>query len=575
MHRAPDGTAYALTGPTDGAVVVLIHGLGLNNACWQWTTPALQDRFRVLRYDLYGHGQSAPPPETPSLALFSAQLAGLLDHCGMEQASIVGFSLGGMIARRFAQDAPHRTHALAILHSPHKRSPEAQKAIQIRVDQARVEGPQATVEAALERWFTDRFRHANPAMMEQVRGWVTANDIGIYHTIYRVLADGVDEIVTPDPGLSCPTLVMTGDEDHGNSPEMARAIAAEIPGAQTVVLPGLRHMALAEDPPAINGPLRDFLDRSHTSPAPSDGAAIKRHLRDAFGRFATGVTVVTTRAADGAPRGFTANSFTSVSLDPPLLLVCVAKAAHSCPAFAAADHFAVSILADDQRDVSGVFASQSPDKFALVNWHEDLNAMPLIDGALASFSCARHQLVDAGDHLILMGRITAFETTQGQPLGYYGGSYFDIGLDRAVTDAATAGKVSVAAVLAHENGVLLVESPEGNVTLPTDITVQALTDTLAQKALSPQLDHLYAVYQVTGTGAQRIVYHGRVDGAPRDGLRYHDLGALPLDRVRDDAERALLRRYAQEHRFGSFGIYHGTETEGVVHTLAGHNTYHI
>ncbi|MEP4199267.1 MAG: alpha/beta fold hydrolase [Aliishimia sp.] len=260
MHRAPDGTSYELSGPASNPVVVMIHGLGLNKDCWQWTTPALSDRYRVLSFDLYGHGQSAPPPATPSLSVFSNQLAGVLDHCGIKSASLVGFSLGGMIARRFAQDMPARTDALAILHSPHKRSQDAQDAILKRVEQARHEGPQSTVEAALERWFTADFRQANPAMMQTVRGWVMANDIAIYHTIYSVLADGIDEIVAPSQPITSPTLVITGDEDYGNGPDMTHAIAADIPGAQVVILKGLRHMALAENPEALNTPLRAFLD---------------------------------------------------------------------------------------------------------------------------------------------------------------------------------------------------------------------------------------------------------------------------------------------------------------------------
>lgn len=261
MPRTADGTVVEIAGPADAPAVVMIHGLGLNRDCWQWTIPALADSYRVLSYDLYGHGQSAPPPETPSLTLFSRQLAGVLDHLGIGRAAIAGFSLGGMIARRFAQNAPERAAALMILHSPHTRTAAAQSAILKRVDQARRDGPQATVEAALDRWFTAPFRAANPAMMDTVRGWVTANDPAIYHTIYRVLADGISEIVAPDPAIRCPALVITGDEDFGNGPDMTRAIAAEVPGAEVRVLPGLRHMALAEDPPAINGPLRAFLDR--------------------------------------------------------------------------------------------------------------------------------------------------------------------------------------------------------------------------------------------------------------------------------------------------------------------------
>jgi len=262
MQRAPDGTAYWVDGPEHGPPVVLIHGLGLNRECWEWTIPALSDHYRIVTYDLYGHGESPVPPEVPSLSLFSRQLAGLLDYLGIECASVVGFSLGGMIARRFAQDDPHRTKALAILHSPHRRSAEAQTAILKRVEQAQNIGPASTVEAALERWFTERYRADTPAMMDRVRGWVLANDQAVYHTVYRVLAEGIEEIIAPNPAIACPALIITGDEDFGNGPEMTQAIADEIDGAETLILKGLRHMALAENPDAVNKPLRDFLNRN-------------------------------------------------------------------------------------------------------------------------------------------------------------------------------------------------------------------------------------------------------------------------------------------------------------------------
>jgi pimeloyl-ACP methyl ester carboxylesterase len=262
----PNGTAYEIFSPDqsvgaasdDLPLIVFIHGLGLNRACWQWTTPAFKDRYRVLVYDIFGHGDSAAPPQTPSLSMFSRQLTDLLDHVGAPNASIVGFSLGGMIARRIAQDAPLRVTSLAILHSPHQRSAAAQYAIEKRVEMARTQGPSSTIEAALDRWFTKDFHANNPKIMDQVRSWVTSNPIDIYHTIYRVLANGIDEITAPQPPISCPTLVITADQDYGNGPEMTHAIAAEIPGATALILPGLRHMALAQSPEAINAPLHQF-----------------------------------------------------------------------------------------------------------------------------------------------------------------------------------------------------------------------------------------------------------------------------------------------------------------------------
>ena len=253
-----NGTAYDLTGPEDAPVVVLIHGLGLTRAVWQWLVPDLP-KFRTLTYDLIGHGDTAPPQGQPTLRDLADQLAALLDHLNIDKAALVGFSLGGMVARRFAQDHPQRTTALAILHSAYRRTPQAQSAIEARVTQAEAEGPAATVEAALHRWYTDAARSTRPDLMDLTRHWVLANDPKVYPKLYSILANGVDEVSAPQPPITAPTLVLTADEDHGNSPDMSIAIATEIPRARLVILKGLRHMALAEDPPAVNRPVVDFL----------------------------------------------------------------------------------------------------------------------------------------------------------------------------------------------------------------------------------------------------------------------------------------------------------------------------
>jgi len=255
--RTANETAYQLQG--SGPAVALIHGLGLNGAMWQWQLPALTPHFQVLTYDLLGHGASAKPAVSPCLAMFSEQLLQLLDSCRMERAAIVGFSLGGMIARRFALEHPDRLSALAILHSAHARTPAEREAVRARARQVQASGPSSTVDAALERWFSAGFRAGNPEMMALVRGWILANDPMVYPGIYRVLADGETELGDSIGRISCPALVMTGEEDSGNTPEMAREMAALIPGARAVILPGLRHMALAEAPAAVNEPLVTFL----------------------------------------------------------------------------------------------------------------------------------------------------------------------------------------------------------------------------------------------------------------------------------------------------------------------------
>ena len=256
----PRGTAYESFG-NGSRVIALVHGVGLNRHSWQWQGPALSISHRVITFDLHGHGDSSVPPRAPSLSLFSEQLVELLDHLGIATASVFGFSLGGMIARRFAMDHADRLEALGILHSAHARDKAAHDAIQTRVVQAAQDGPAATVEAALSRWFTDGFRQSHPQIMDEVRRWILANRKDVYAPIYEVLVDGVTELVAPSPPIAVPTLVMTGDEDYGNSPAMSRAIAAEIPGSELVILPGLRHMALAEAPELFNASLLSFMSR--------------------------------------------------------------------------------------------------------------------------------------------------------------------------------------------------------------------------------------------------------------------------------------------------------------------------
>lgn len=260
ITQTADGTVCQLFGPDTTSVLplVLIHGFGLNRAMWREQTPTLSHDRQVITYDLCGHGESLPPTEAPSLVLFARQFAGVMAHFDLPRAIVAGFSLGGMIVRRIAMDMPHLVSGLAILHSPHARTRVEQDAIQARVQQAKAAGPGVTVEAALKRWFTASFHAANPGVVSDVRNWVLANDPAIYPSIYQVLVDGVDELVAPSPSIDMPALVLTGDEDFGNNPEMGVAIAAEIAGASLVILPGLRHMAMLEAPDIFNHHLAQF-----------------------------------------------------------------------------------------------------------------------------------------------------------------------------------------------------------------------------------------------------------------------------------------------------------------------------
>ena len=147
-------------------------------------------------------------------------------------------------------------------------------------------------------------------------------------------------------------------------------------------------------------------------------------LRAAFGAFMTGVTVVTTVAPDGAPIGFTANSFTSVSLDPPLILVCVALTSQNIGIFREAKGYAVNILAEGQESISRRFAGPVSDRFAGVDWAIGPAGAPVLGGVCGWFDCTMHNQVDAGDHMIMIGEVRGFDHTRRAALGYAAGGYF-------------------------------------------------------------------------------------------------------------------------------------------------------
>jgi len=147
-------------------------------------------------------------------------------------------------------------------------------------------------------------------------------------------------------------------------------------------------------------------------------------FRTACGQFATGVAVVTARARSGQPVGLTINSFSSVSLDPPLVLFCLACEAQCMAGFDGADGFVIHVLSAEQRALSARFATPDADRFQALDW-QDGPCGPVLPGALVRFDCRRHAVVDGGDHIILIGRVEAVSVPDGatDPLLYFRGGY--------------------------------------------------------------------------------------------------------------------------------------------------------
>ena len=142
-------------------------------------------------------------------------------------------------------------------------------------------------------------------------------------------------------------------------------------------------------------------------------------FRRAVGAFTTGVTVVTTCDAAGQRYGLTANSFASVSLDPPLVLFCVDNQAPSLQGFMTSQHFAINVLASDQEDIARRFARRSDDKFAGLNWRVGIFGAPLLDRSIAHIECKFEHSYPSGDHAIVIGRVHRVKVFAGEPLVFH------------------------------------------------------------------------------------------------------------------------------------------------------------
>jgi flavin reductase (DIM6/NTAB) family NADH-FMN oxidoreductase RutF len=166
----------------------------------------------------------------------------------------------------------------------------------------------------------------------------------------------------------------------------------------------------------------------HTADAPRVAEPLTpQALRAALGRFATGVTIITCRDGAGLPVGLTANSFASLSLDPPLVLWSLRKASSSLAAFELARHFAINVLAQTQVDLSRRFASSQVDKFAEGPWADGLGAAPVLTGCSAVFECATEARHDVGDHVLFIGRVLRLADLSVAPLLFQGGHYRMVG----------------------------------------------------------------------------------------------------------------------------------------------------
>lgn len=237
--------------------LICVHGVGSYLEAWDGVVRVLDADFRILRFDLRGHGQSMRVKGRYEIADFVRDLVALADHAGFAEFDLAGFSLGGLIAQRAALDHSERVKRLVLISTVAGRNNDERARVKARLEALTTSDRGSHYDASMSRWFTEAFQKANPELMQVLRARNAANDPACYAAAYRVLAE--TDLGSELDRISVPTLVMTGEEDQGSNPRMARFMHDRIAGSKLAILPGLRHSILQEAPDQVAALMRDFL----------------------------------------------------------------------------------------------------------------------------------------------------------------------------------------------------------------------------------------------------------------------------------------------------------------------------
>jgi 3-oxoadipate enol-lactonase len=236
----------------EGFPLILIHGVGLDHAIWELQVAQFSQYYRVITYDMIGHGEADKPQEEYTLSQFVDQLEQVFQALELQQAHIVGLSMGGLVAQSFAAQHPDKVAALIIVSSVAKRTEEQRNAVWGRVSQVEQSGHTSTIDAAIQRWFDETFQLLHPKTVQTIRERLVSNEPAAYLAAYKVFASADEETYPKLQQIACPTLIITGELDKGSTPEMAKLMAEAIPNAKAVILPNIKHMLPIEAADAFN-----------------------------------------------------------------------------------------------------------------------------------------------------------------------------------------------------------------------------------------------------------------------------------------------------------------------------------
>jgi 3-oxoadipate enol-lactonase len=259
MKIKANGIQINYTVEGQGPWVVMSHSLACNLSMWDEQAAVLSKRYKVLRYDLRGHGGTDAPAGDYTFDMLAYDAHALLEALGITSCHWVGLSIGGMIGQAFALKFPGVFSTLVLADTTSRNPPEARPVWEARVKTAREKGMDAVVEPTLQRWLTEPYRKAHPQTAARLSAMIRSTPVAGYAGCCAAIPtlDFTGQLKT----IRCPTLVIVGEQDPGAPPEVAKVIHREIAGSELVIIPSAAHIANLEQTAAFNRALVPFLDK--------------------------------------------------------------------------------------------------------------------------------------------------------------------------------------------------------------------------------------------------------------------------------------------------------------------------
>lgn len=252
---------YSFVGQGENALV-FIHGVGLNKKVWQPQVDQFVDRYQILVYDMLGHGNSHRPNATVTLDDYVAQLADLLDALKLQPVTLIGHSMGALVAVAFALTHPEKVERLVPMNIVYQRNLAKREAVVARAEKVLLDGAITGIDGTLARWFSDKTDPISLAKVKQIGEWMGQVDPVGYGRTYKLFATSDDAFTGRLGELSMPVLYLTGENDPNSTPAMSQQMAAETPNGRVSVVIGEAHMMAYINPDKVNRHLEDFLVNS-------------------------------------------------------------------------------------------------------------------------------------------------------------------------------------------------------------------------------------------------------------------------------------------------------------------------